>query len=67
MTKRKFGFFNVDDNKREGVGFRTLSPKESLIKEFKELKEYVFQEIEDMKSEIRELRVKINEVLEQVV
>ncbi len=52
------------------IGHPDLPPKMSEIyalnQDVKELKKYMYQEFEDIKSEIRELHVKIGEVLDQV-
>lgn len=50
----------------EGVGLRVLTKEEILKKELKELTEYIYQEFEDIKEEIRGLITEISEIKEQL-
>ena len=58
MSKRKYGFWNVEEKPLEGIGLEALTEEKILENNIKELKNYVYQELEDIKQEIRELRIK---------
>lgn len=67
MSKRKYGFFNVEGNRGEGVGMRALTSHEIFTKKFEEFKSWTFDEIESLKEELRDLRRRIDEVEGQVM
>lgn len=60
MPDRKYGFWNVETEKYEGVGMRAMT-------EFESFKSWCCKEFDDLKDEIRALRRKIDEVESQVV